>query len=78
MSLYCSTKSTCIIKKNNVKRTRGFFLIVLILLEQKTNLNDIKKVYEYKYFCNFVMYLKTLKILKFNQFQILDKVLTII
>ena len=47
--------------------------IALIPLKQKTNLNDIKILFENKDFCNVIMVSEHAKILEFNQFQKSDK-----
>ena len=56
------------IKKHSIK-----FWIALILLEQKPNLNRIKKVCENKDFCNVIIPSENDKILEFNQYQKSDK-----
>ena len=47
--------------------------ITFILLLQKTNFNDIKKVCENKDICNITMSSEDTKILEFNQFKKSDK-----
>ena len=47
--------------------------IALIPLKQKTNLNDIKILFENKDFCNVIMVSEHTKILEFNQYQKSDK-----
>ena len=47
--------------------------IALIPLKQKTNLNDIKILFENKDFCNVIMVSEHTKILEFNQCQKSDK-----
>ena len=52
--------------------------IIFIILEQKTNLNCVKKVRENKNFCNVIMPSDYTKILEFNQYKKSDKVQFII
>ena len=44
--------------------------LVFILLEQKTNLNHIKKICEFEDFCSVEMPYEDTNILRFNQYQI--------
>ena len=52
--------------------------IVFIPLEQKTNLNRIKKFVKAKIFCYVIIPSEDTKILEFNQYQKYDKALFII
>ena len=49
MTLYCSKKTINIVKRNNIKDNGDFyFRIVFIRLEQRRNLNHMKKYEEIK------------------------------
>ena len=71
-----------IIKKKKKKCQNmmvGFiFWIIFTHLEQKTNLNWIKKAYENKDYCGIVIPFEDTKILSFNQYQKSDKTQSII
>ena len=73
MVLYCSKKITCIIKRNNAKRSRRFLLSELALFS-RNKLESYKKVCENKDLCNAEMLSQDTKLLEFDHCQKSDKV----